>query len=304
MKPDWITRAIGRHLIDLPVDAKLYETYTINKVKIEPFSVPYRFDFDFIVDERERALKKARDEKHGSSFIERVEHPNGSATLISWKGPYSDGFLFDTYFLIGSKALKYSGGVSAERRDTALALRYELAGEWRELTPGEIPTGVGFVVGDVMLVDKDFNLEEWYLSAKFPGKPAVIFKMDAFARYQTEPGLRARVGGGLASSALSFLAGALSGKSTLRNHARPVGPIEADEILMAATQSNRRCYSFTWETPGKPHSLAEPNLIAELVDGIYDPAAAGPQSFADDDEALALWDEIIDSIRLRPGAAG
>jgi len=304
MKPDWITRAIGRHLVDLPAEAKLTETYSYNEVKIEPFAIPHRRFFDIVVDARERVLKEAQHEKHGSMFIERVEHPNGSVTLISWKAPYLESIFFDTYFLIGNKAIKYSGGVSAERKQTALETDRRLSGEWRELQPGEIPEGIGFVAGGVILAAKRFNLESWTLSAQFPGKPEVYFELTAFARYKTEPGLRERAGGGLASGALSFLAGALAGKSTLRNRARPVGPIEADEILMAATQSGRRNYGFKWEAPGKKHSLAEPNLIAELIDGIYDPDSGRANAFQDDDEALALWDAIIDSIRLRPGAAG
>ncbi|PKO89597.1 MAG: hypothetical protein CVU18_03570 [Betaproteobacteria bacterium HGW-Betaproteobacteria-12] len=300
MKPDWITRTIGRHLVDLPASAKLYETYTFNKVKIEPLPIKNRQHFDHIVNMREAELKKAEHDKHGSMFIERVKHANGSATLVSWSDSASeDGYYFDTYFLAGTKAIKYSGHVGQDRKSSALKLRNELSQEWRERNSGEIPEGVGFVTGDVILIDKAFNLEDWSLSAQFAGKPEVNFVMYGFARRVVKPGLRERAGG-----AKGFLAGVLAGKSTLRSRVRSVGPIEGDEILMAATQNGRRSYGFKWEAPGKASSLAEPYLIAELTDGIQDPEAAGPTSFRDDDEALALWDEIIDSIRLRPGAAG
>lgn len=300
MKPDWITRAIGRHLVNLPASAKLSESYTYNKVKIEPLLIKNHRHFDYIVDMREAELRKAQHDKRGPMFIERVKHPNSSVTLISWKSPYSEALLFfDTYFFIDSKAIKYSGGVGPDRTQSALKLRDELSQEWRELKPGDIPEGVGFVTGDAILVDKDFNLEDWSLSVRFAGKPDVNFIMYGFARRTVKPGLRDRAGG-----ATGFLAAVLAGKSTLRSRARSVGPIEADEILMAATQNGRRSYGFKWEAPGKASSLAEPYLIVELTDGIQDPEAAGPTSFKDDDEALALWDEIIDSIRLRPGAAG
>lgn len=301
MKPDWITRAIGRHLVNLPADAKLSETYTYNEVKVEPLPIKSRRYFDSLVEFREKELKNMVHRKRKESmFLERVNYSNGSVTLISWRSPVSDeGFFFDTYFLIGSKAVKYSGGVSSKKRELILNLHAELAEEWRELKPGEIPEGIGFVAGEVMMVDKLFNLEDWRLSVKFAGKPRVNFVMYGFAQRVVEPGLRERAGG-----ATGFLASVLSGQSTLRNRARPVGPIAADEILMATTQNGRRNYGFKWEAPGKANSLAEPNLIAELLDGIQDPEAGGPSSFKDDDETLVLWDEIIDSIRLRPGAAG
>jgi hypothetical protein len=300
MKPDWITRAIGRHLVNLPASAKLHETYTINEVKVERLQIRSQQHFQNIVDMRETELVKAQHDRKGSMLIERMKHPNGSVTLISWKSPYSEALhIFDTYFLVGTKAIKYSGAVGPDKWQSALNLRNEFSQEWQELRPGEIPEGIGFVTGDVMLADKRFNLENWSLSVQFAGKPDVNFVMYGFARRMVKPGLRERAGG-----ATGFLASVLTGRSTLRNRARSVGLIEGDEILMAANQNNRRNYGFKWEAPGKANSLAEPYLIAELTDGIQDPEAAGPSSFKDDDEALALWDEIVDSIRLRPGAAG
>lgn len=63
---------------------------------------------------------------------------------------------------------------------------------------------MGFVAGDVMLQDKRFNLESWTLSAKFPGKPEVQFKMYGFAQRVVEPELCERAGG-----AVGFLASVL-----------------------------------------------------------------------------------------------
>lgn len=301
MKADWITHAIGRHLVDLPADAKLSEIYKINEVKVELLRIRHRGDFNLMIGIRENELKRTLHQKFKEPmFLERVDLSNGSAVIISHRSYVSDkGFFFDAYFLIGSKAAKHSTPVGSDRKQTVLKIMNEYNEEWRELNPGEIPEGVGFVAGDVMLVDKRFNLESWSLSVQFPGKPDVNFMMYGFARRVLGQTLRERAGG-----ATGFLAGVLSGKSTLRNRARPVGPIQADEILMAATQNGRRSYGFIWEAQGKKNSLAEPNLVVELTDGIHDPEAAGPSSFKDDAEALALWDRIIDSIRLRPGAAG
>jgi len=302
MKPDWITRAIGRHLVNLPADATLSETYTYNKVKVEPLPAKNRRHFDSLVDLREEELKRAPPpgKRKETSFLERVNLPNGSVVLISGYDPVAEyGYRFDTFFLIGSKAIKYSGDVSSKKRDLILKLHSELSEEWRELKLGEIPEGIGFVAGDVMMVDKLFNLESWELFVKFPGKPRVSFTLYGIAQRVLEPRLRERAGG-----ATGFLASILSGQLILRNRARPVGPIDADEILAAGTQNGRRSYGFAWEAQGKKNSLAEPYLKAELLDGIHDPEVGGPSSFKDDNEALALWDEIVGSIRLRPGAAG
>ena len=93
----------------------------------------------------------------------------------------------------------------------------------------------------------------------------------------------------------------MAGFARLRDRARPVGPIQADEILLASTTDGKRGYGFKWEAPGKEESLAEPNLNASLRVG-ESAYATNRESFATDEEALELWDAVIDSIRLRPGA--
>ncbi len=128
------------------------------------------------------------------------------------------------------------------------------------------------------------------------GKPDVSFKVTAYTQRSVEPGLRKR-GGGVLAGLLSTVAGF----TQLRNRERPVGPIEADEILVAGTQDGKRSYGFKWEAPGKADSLAEPNLNVSLQVG-ESAYLTNKESFASDEEALELWDAVVGSLRLRPGA--
>ncbi|PCE33771.1 hypothetical protein BZL54_03350 [Burkholderia ubonensis subsp. mesacidophila] len=134
------------------------------------------------------------------------------------------------------------------------------------------------------------------MNIRLPDKPDVWLRLTAYAQESVGPGLRARAGG-----ILPALLGAVAGVGQLRNRARPVGPIEADEILVAGTQDGKRTYGFKWEAPGKAYSLAEPNLNASLRVG-ESAYPTNKESFANDGEALELWDAVVDSIRLRPGA--
>jgi len=298
MKEGWKTRAIGRHLVDLPADARTIEGYKFNDVPIEPLpAIRTRERFDEMVAEQERSLRGARHDTRGSMFIERVAHANGSLTLISWTAPYSESmYRFDTYFQLGSRFLKYAGDVSPELRESALRVCQELSQEWREIPLGESPSGVGYVVDDTILANKKMNLESWSMQIKLAGRPDVSFRITSYAQYRVEPGLRDRAGGVLAG-----LLGAVAGVSQLRNRARPVGPIEADEILVAGTQDGKRTYGFKWEAPGKTRSLGEPNLNVSLRVG-ESAYLTNKESFASDEEALELWDAVVDSIRLRPGS--
>lgn len=297
MKAGWKTHAIGRHLVDVPGDAKLIEGYKINKVGLEPLpEIKMQARFDLLVSERERVMRTVKPNTKGS-FIERVPHANGAVTLISWD--WKEGFTFDTYFRAGTSTLKYSGDEASDWKSNAIKLREELSREWRELRPGEIPEGMGFVAGNMMLADNRFNPESWSLVIQLAGKPDVSLEIAAFAvgKVNPEQTLRKRAGGIVAG-----MLGLGLGLVRLRNRERPVGPIWAEEILVAGTQNGKRAYGFKWEAPGKANSLAEPQLNVELEVGesAYE---TNKESFANDDEALALWDAIVDSIRLRPGAA-
>ncbi|KVL47637.1 hypothetical protein WT12_27025 [Burkholderia territorii] len=298
MKEGWRTHAIGRHLVDLPAESITLESYSYNGDRIELMpDVKTQASFDLLVNRREHELRAAKHVLHGSMFVERVPQFNGSVTLVSWTNESSERqYRFESYFKAGTKFLRYPGNVGRDRKKLILEFCDDLAREWREIPSGEFPGSVGFVAGDTILVDKDFNLESWELNIQFPDKPDVSFRLTAYTQKSVEPGLRARAGG-----ILPALLGTVAGVSQLRNRARPVGPIEADEILVAGTQDGKRIYGFKWEAPGKAYSLAEPNLNASLRvgEGAY---RTNQESFANDGEALELWDGVVDSIRLRPGA--
>jgi hypothetical protein len=88
MKQGWTTRAIGRHLVDIPGIAKTIETYSFNKVKIKPLlDIRSQDDYERLLSQKEQSLRVAKHEKFGSMFVERVQHANGSVTLISWNRP-------------------------------------------------------------------------------------------------------------------------------------------------------------------------------------------------------------------------
>lgn len=298
MKQGWRTRAIGRHLVDIPESARTTESYKFNDEKVKPLSdIRSQEDYERLLSQKERSLRAAKHEKFGSMFVERVEHVNGSVTLISWNRPTGDIlYVFDTYFRAGTRYLNSIGEVSRDLKTTALQTCAELSREWRQTPVGETPEGIGYVVDDAILVEKRFNLESWRMVIQLPSKPDVFLELTSYAQRRVEPGLRERAGGIVAG-----LLGTVAGFSRLRDRARPVGPIKADEILLASTQDGKRGYGFKWEAPGKANSLAEPNLNASLRVG-ESAYTTNRESFASDEEALELWDAVIDSIRLRPGA--
>ncbi len=299
MKPGWKTLAIGRHLIDVPEDATLIPQWRFDSDPLKPMSIQNEADFKRQIARREAELRAAKHKIKGTMFIDRVDSPRGGVLLISWGNQEFEGMpRYEAYFRAESKAVVYSEKFSLSRKDALLKL-FESMQDWRALTPGKIPAEPGYVAGDMLLIDTDFNYESWSLHIKLANKPDVSLEVRSFVVGTVKPDqtLRKRAGGILVG-----MLGMAAGLHRLRNRERKVGPIWAEEILVAGTQDGKRGYGFKWEAPGKAESLAEPqlNIALEVSESAYKTNA---ESFKDDDEALALWDTLVESIRLRPGAA-
>ncbi|KAF1712525.1 hypothetical protein CSC70_03155 [Pseudoxanthomonas kalamensis DSM 18571] len=101
----------------------------------------------------------------------------------------------------------------------------------------------------------------------------------------------------------------LQGGKLLRKGKRNTGDhgsIPGGEYLMTSEEDGQKIYGFTWEALGKANSIAAPYMTVELQvlgQSVVDEEHPYQPPFKDDDEAVALWDAIIESIRLRPGAA-
>lgn len=297
MKPEWTTHAVGRHLVDVPANAQLVEIWKYDEDRIEMQASLSGVQFTDLVSHREVQLRAQGQKSGKSSFIGRVALPKGSIALLSWTLREAEtSYLIETYFHVGSSVIRYpKEHISVGEKGKILDFLGRCSEKWREIPPNRIPDGIGFVVGDTILADNFPNYESWRLLIRLEGKPDVSLEVTGFVGAATE-GLRERAGGVLAS-----MLGATAGLTQLRNHARPVGPIQADEILVAGNQNGKRSYGFKWEAPGKDYSLAEPNLNVSLQvrESAYAP---NRESFSSDDEALELWDTLVNSIRLRPGS--
>lgn len=297
-KPGWRTLAIGRHLVDVPVDAALVAQWRFNNKPFKSLAIQNEADFKRQIAKRESDLRSAKHRSKGAMFIERVDSLHGGVMLIAWEDSESEILnSYDAFFRAQDKAVVYSGGFDPAKKQVVLR-NFESMQDWRALTPDQIPSEPGYVAGGMLLVDTDFNYESWSLYIKLANKPDVSLEVRSFVVGNVKPDqtLRKRAGGILVG-----MLGMAAGLHRLRNRERKVGPIWAEEILVAGTQDGKRGYGFKWEAPGKADSLTEPqlNIALEVSESAYKTNA---ESFKDDDEALALWDTLVESIRLRPGA--
>lgn len=86
----------------------------------------------------------------------------------------------------------------------------------------------------------------------------------------------------------------------LRKGDRQVGPYPGQEHLASAPGSNgMRGHAFVWETQGDG-TLDTPAIKIELTTGYRDGKGNQQKTSLTDKEAMKLWDDVLDSFRLRP----
>ncbi|SOY87436.1 conserved protein of unknown function [Cupriavidus taiwanensis] len=175
-----------------------------------------------------------------------------------------------------------------------------MAANIRSRADNEIPTGPGFCIDQGFIAGNDYRSESVQVGITLPQHPNAFISFDASTGAE-EDRLLERVDNFLAKA----VAGPLAGLKVLRKRERNVGTIPAEEYATAATGNGQRVYVFAWESQGKNKSLSEQNVSAGLrvlEQPVDSPQTPYQPAFQSDDEALQLWDAIIDSIRLRPGA--
>lgn len=301
----WATHCFGRFLIDLPPGSALKAGNRIWGEPIESLSVAER-SLSEQIDARVSELEGTPHEFRESMLVRHTDLARGSASIVSWAQPYSLVAMQSETFLIAGERdapvfFRYSGLVSPEKLESALAFYEDLARKIRSRRPDEIPTEPGFCIDGGYIAGSEFMAESFRVGITMPGHPGMhmTFRSSTGAEEDT---LLERVGGFFRTEVL----GRVAGMNTLRKGKRSVGPIAGEEYLVAGGDRQQRMYAFRWEFQGRDGSLAEPNLSLQMGVHERDPDDDGnppPPAFDSDQEALELWDAVLESIRLRPGAA-
>ena len=303
-KTGWTTYCFGRYLVDLPPQAKINGSYKMWGRGIEYVPGADLSTLNTEVNKRQAELTASRPEKLGSSmFVRRQELKGGSVSIVSWKAPYSKEMMWmDSYFVTKGpmRVVRYSIDVDPEKLDLALSLSGSLAANIRSRDDSEIPTGPGFCIDKAFVAGSEYRSEGFKVGITLPQHPNALITLAASTGAEQDR-LLERVDKFFATAVV----GSVTGLKVLRKRERNVGPIPAEEYATAASGKGQRVYAFAWESQGKDESLSEQNIAAALKvleQPVVTKHTPYRPAFQSDDEALRLWDAIIDSIRLRPGA--
>lgn len=298
---NWKTYCFGRNVVRLPADAKIGQRYDIG-------TRPFVYQAGLTPDEanrkasaRESALRTQKHKLAANSFRERIPLDGGSAALLYYKYDSETEFLTSNAWFVDANAGKVwtrESDISGEREAFAKSLLQRLARTIRGRAPDEIPTTPGFCVEQGVVGNSEFQVEGYDIYVSSSAMPHVSLHISSTVVGEPLSKLLDRAPSGIAK-----LAQVAGGTRTLRSRDRALDGIAGQELLLRMSAEGTRVHYFRWESPGVPESLTQPHVSFELTTLIPDDNGKFHDSyFKTDEEALAFWDAVLASFRIRPGA--
>lgn len=189
-----------------------------------------------------------------------------------------------------NKKEKYEQGFKAKLLDLLPRLR--------KLPEGEMPKEPGFCMVGAYVAGMNKNGENADLVLSLKGHPDFSFgvRTTVIDRARSEPMLIDREAG-----IVSQMGSLMKGVKTLRKRKFQINGQEAQEWSVALPEARGVEYKFHVEVRGVPNSSDQPEMDISMSVGGDGVRGWVPASLSEA-EALAVWDALLNSIKLRPGA--
>lgn len=308
------TVCVGRFLIDLPGEAQI----SLGGTNIDGFDISAfdetKEEFQQRVAEREAQLIAAPERPGGGKKLESVMNVDSASGLVGKifmhsrtvdEGTQANGLEIERYRYEGitTEALVHSHCVSVDLSSENRGIEWmndlpKLVSKLVTNPDSRIPKEPGFCTDrayfrDPLTADQGERLT---MFARLPSHPDIDFMLILSAGLKPDAqGLlkRSRSSGAWLSLLQRMRV------STLRAARRKLAGLPGEELVRSVVEDNdARVYTFRWEVNGTEDNVLIPHFVFTMHTGNAD---YGPvQSSLSADAALALWDKILSSIRIRP----
>ncbi len=275
------------------------------------------------VAQRQQTFKSLAHKDFGTRYIQTYDLNKRGVTVWGYESGEVNELngrhlrtTHDYFFSLDPFRVWYShGDVGQDHLQSALDYQGKLAGQIRALAEGEIPRELGYAIeGGLVRTDEAMaEVGEMWFTLPFFRSPIkrgqvmfeeqdntheqlVIFTVTTMVNGSERTQLLDRLS--LVQSALM----ALKGVRVIRKGARKLNGIEGQEYLYRERSSDDRwtAYVFRWEAAGKIDDPYLPNIVVEMNVKLPTTPEYPAPPFKNDDEALAFWDAIVGSLRMRP----
>jgi hypothetical protein len=179
-----------------------------------------------------------------------------------------------------------------------------IASHLRARAPDEIPSEPGVCLNLGFIADDSGKYQEIFgIGFRFPSLPDVSLSISSNKDGQTPQPLSVRRKEAERSVLGSILEGKFRQVKVLRDGPRKLYQWDGEEALFRRPREEGGTWQeFRYDYPGIRYDKSNPRWDAAMFTGVDHNTAGGKASSLTDDEAIALWDAVMTTIRLRvPG---
>lgn len=311
MKMKMKSICVGRFLIDIPNDALV----SFRPAGLSGWSIstdPNESNSDFFdrLQENEKKIREARNQNGKTSLesITPVQHGQLQGKIFEFNRNW-------TSWIENNKKITIEDvSVNGHIRINDLSFNFTAKGTWpghskllvqlisqfKTLKDDELPTEPGFCFDHGIIVDP-ITAEQGESVVMFVGlkdHPDVSIALDSHAGIDPQESLLER------DDKNDVRLQNLSHFHTFRRGPLKIAGIQGEELLERISEPNGTAsQSFTWESISKKDDVFTPFLSLELSTGHSRTGGKPVNSSLSDAAALALWDRMLPSLRVRPTRA-
>ncbi|WP_266171352.1 T6SS immunity protein Tli4 family protein [Dyella subtropica] len=297
----------GRFVIDLPEGSQIRELgqqseFMFGPIESERTEIDAK-GFSERMSQRESEIKTKK-LKHIYQLTKTISPSSDTQIFLASRDAFGSlGYGFDAHRL--DKNVLFSmtqTGFDPENIDSVVSsLQHDLLPHLRARQQDEIPSDPGFCIKDGFVANdgKDSPFEEARVQINLKEWPDLW--VSVYSQTVSKAGdktLIQRVDNNPLPAELASIAGKMR---TLRKGKHSVGSLAGEEVLdVLPTEEGFKIHDFTWEALGAVHDSFKPTLHLEFSSGNGQGGGSHVQPTLTDDQAIKLFDSIVNSIRLRP----
>lgn len=290
----WYAHYFGRFKLEFPANSKIITDYKIYNEDVELIGKNGKSQIKSAVENYINDLKKGIAKGTSSEYERTVPLSNGSILVVS---RLKEFYTLNAYLLTTKNTLYRMGAdaISVKGLDGAINKIRVMSKSIFFRAPQDAPPAGGFALeAGYIQLDPEQALEGIYMGAQISTHPGTYVSLLTQQIAEHEDSLIERFNGNKGDDFIPGGAELISKTQTLRKRERMVGNLKVEEVAVTAIVNGKRFYTFQIEHKGTLESNTRPFIDLEL--GTHETGS----NFKSDEEALAFWDKVVDSLKPLP----
>ncbi|MEN3109826.1 T6SS immunity protein Tli4 family protein [Uliginosibacterium paludis] len=246
-------------------------------------------------------------EEPGSLLRTFSDGPTKGSSVLTFREDKSATYTMEVWGYLNAypHAFVYKGTTGDNRTVETEAERLTyVANNLRARQSDEVPTEPGVCLDLGFIKDDSGKFQEIFnIGLRFPSLPDVSFSISSNKDARRDTSFEDRRNEAKKAALMHAPLATLFGKvKTLREGKHDVFRWEGDEALFRRPLDDERTgvwHEFQFEYPGIRYDHHNPGWEAALFTGVKGNTAGAQASSLTDDEAIALWDRLLATVRLR-----